>query len=141
MAHTPVTGPRRRGRGVFLAHSAYAPGIPVDAGRREAHGPGQTLPRCPGRVRHRGRSGGRGDLDLAADDLLLVVLDLRLDVVDVATGRRVVDAPGLEVVDVVAGEVLALAGRLEEVEDRDVDLLDHRGEDDRADVRRGGQGL
>src|SRR4051812_16694876 len=78
----------------------------------------------------------RRDLDGAVDDLLLVVVQLGLDVVDLATARGVVDAALLEVERHRPGQRVAVDDRLDEVVDRDVDVLDHRGHDDRLQVGR-----
>src|SRR5919112_2058380 len=66
----------------------------------KANGARGTLARSHGPRPRRAGSGGRvGDLDLAGDDLLLVLVELGLDVVDLTTGGGVVDAALLEVVD------------------------------------------
>src|SRR5829696_7524732 len=70
----------------------------------------------------------RRHLGLAGLDLSGVLVQLGLDVVDLAAARGISDAVGLEVVDLVAGLELAVLDRLDEVVDRDVDLLDHRGD-------------
>src|SRR6478672_6925622 len=142
MATTPRPGPERSPGGWFVGPGRRTSRPTTGAG--DGHGPRRRY-RAARAVSPRSgiiQSGSRGsrgsgcgrDLDLARDDLLLVVVDL-------ATGRGVVDAAGLEVVDLVARDVGARGTRLEEVVDRHVDLLDHRGEDDVADVRRGRQGL
>src|SRR3954453_289003 len=148
MATTPRPGPERSPGGWFWwvwPGPCRCPGRPPEPGTDTARDdatapPGPCRPARGSISRSHGSRGGR-DLDLARDDLLLVGVELRLDVVDLATGGGVVHAAGLEVVDLVAGDVLALRARLQEVVDGDVDLLDHRGEDDVAHVRRGRQGL
>src|SRR5690606_5357377 len=85
-------------------------------------------------------SGAGRNRDLAVDDLLLVLVEGGLDVVDVAAGGGVVDATGLQVVDDGAGLHGAGGGVLDEVVDRDVDLLQHRRDDDVLDLRVRGEG-
>src|SRR6478735_6901046 len=151
MTHTPHAGPPRRGRRSSI-EAALAnltrdavPGGELGKMRR----PGRRA-RVARAVRWGGREGrslrgsgrsGLRDGDLARDDLLLELVELALDVVDVATGRGVVDTAGLQVEDLVARLEGAVLHRGDEVEDTDVDLLDHRGEDDVADVSRGRLGL
>src|SRR5919112_3106484 len=112
-------------------------------GRRTARGDATASPRTGVPSARTGPScvGSRrgGHRDLAVDDLLLVGVDLGLDRVQLPTGRGVVDAAGLEVVDLLAGLHAAVLHRLHEVEHRDVDPFDHRGEDDVA--HRGGRRL
>src|SRR5690606_3347693 len=74
----------------------------ADRGTRTGRHPGECRPvrvtAFPERRRGAARvapalpSGLLGDLDLARDDLLLQLLELGLDVVDVAAGRGVADA-------------------------------------------------
>src|SRR5689334_12095748 len=74
----------------------------------ECHAPGFSGSRTRiGRNTRMGRSVGSlsglgRHLDLAVDDLLLVVVELGLDVVEEAARRGVVDAAGLEVEDLLA---------------------------------------
>src|SRR5450759_3965764 len=114
-------------------------------------GPSGTLPCQPGpRVKQRDTHSkmcsqdtlrlGRNH-DLAVDDLRFEVLELRLDVVDLAAGCAVADAASLEVIDLGAGGELVLGQTLDEVERRAVDCLDHRGDDDVPDAGRGCQRL
>src|SRR6478609_5827371 len=126
MVHTPRSG---------------SPHCERPAGQGNAKARVETLPRPPGpRVNPSGSRLGR-NLDLAVDDLLLVAVQLGLDVIDQATGGGVVDAAGLEVEDLLAGLELVVLHVGDEGEDGDVDLLDHRGEDDALDVGRSGEGL
>src|SRR5215210_1109103 len=113
---------------VVVAEIAHAP--------HKQPGPGRRYRVRPGPVN---RSGVRvallvGHRDLAADDLCLVVLELCLDVVDLPTGRGVADAVLLQVVDDLTGLEGVLGDALDEVEDRHIDLLQHRGDDDVADT-------
>src|SRR5690242_4389962 len=88
-----------------------------------------------------GRSEGVRDLDLAGHDLLLVGVDLVLDVVDLTAAGGVADTVTLEVVDVEAGLHRTVLVGLGEVEDRDVDALERRGQDVRLLVLGGGEVL
>src|SRR3954469_20112668 len=91
-------------------------------------------PALPASVRRPGASRSGGHRDLAADDLLLVVVELGLDVVDETARRGQADAVGLQVVQhVLAALVRGLAGD-EVVDERlhgQVDPLEHRGHDER----------
>ena len=69
------------------------------------------------------------------DDLGLELVELGLDVVDRAARGRVADALGLEVEGGGRRDVLALVELLQGLEHRDVDALEHRGEDDRLQGR------
>src|SRR5690606_26728580 len=64
------------------------------------------------------------------DDVLLGGLDLVGDVVDLATGGGQAHAVRLQVVDDVGAALGAALERLDELEDADVDALEHRGHDD-----------
>src|SRR5690606_34933553 len=76
------------------------------------------------------RSRLAGDRDLAVDDVLLGGLDLVGDVVDLATGGGQAHAVRLQVVDDVGAALGTALERLDELEDADVDALEHRGHDD-----------
>src|SRR5262245_19588167 len=83
----------------------------------------------------------RSDLDLAVDDLLLQLLQLRHDVVDVAARGGVVHAALGQVVDDRPALGRTVDVVLDEVVDRDVDLLHHGGQNPVAYGRVGGLGL
>src|SRR3954468_13675019 len=85
--------------------------------------------RCPVLLRT-SASRGRGDLDLAVDDLLLEVVELGLDVVDEPTRGGQAHAAGREVVDDVGAALdLAVGVVLHEGLDGVVDPLEHRRHD------------
>src|SRR5689334_19156377 len=111
--------------------------------RRRRTSPEPRYRAAPGSVVKPGRSalGDGRDLDLAALDLLGVAVDLTGDVVDEATRLGVADAVDLEVVGLVAGRELVVRDLLDHVEDRDVDALEHRGEDVLLLVRVSGEVL
>src|SRR4051794_6839617 len=107
-------GPRRRVPGP--APPDPPSGVPGGAG-------GVPAPAGSRRVRHR---------DLAADDLLLVLVDLTLDVVDEATGGGQADAVALQVVGDVGAALDAAVDEVADVGlDGVVDPLEHRGHDHR----------
>src|SRR5665647_3583557 len=135
MAHTPRTGP------ATLRAMIDEPGA-EDTEAREARyraSPGPCVIPCNTQSKRHLRPGRNHDL--AVDDLLLEGAELGLDVVHLAAGQAVADATGLQVIDLVARSELALGHGLDEVERRDVNLLDHRGDDDALDVGRRGQRL
>src|SRR6476659_1935797 len=120
IAHTPGLARAAAGGFSLAGGPAHRPCRGTTIGGNEGPGWHATVP--PGPCLSGARSRGRGDLDLAV-------------------GGRVVDTAGLQVVDLVARELLALGGRLDEVEHADVDLLDHGRDDDVLDIGSGRQGL
>src|SRR5829696_2930977 len=97
--------------------------------------PGGRYRVAPGPDRVPDSSGdGRRHLDGAVDDLLLQVVELGLDVIDLATGGGVGDTVGCEVEALLAGLQRLVLSVLEEGTDRHVDPLEHRGDDHVADV-------
>src|SRR6266496_3764241 len=117
------------GKRLVMPCSSTAGGSP--AGRSTAvagSAGGLAMAHAPGRAPRPSafELGLGGHLDLAADDLLLVFVDLGLDVVHLAAGGRVVHPAGLEVVHLLPGLHGVVLERGDEVVHRHVDLLDHR---------------
>src|SRR4029453_14023243 len=75
--------------------------------------------------------------DLAVDDLLLELVDLRLVGVDLRVRRRIADAVRLQVEGSEPGLELAVRVVLDEVEHGSFDTLERGGQDERLRVRRG----
>src|SRR5918994_7077535 len=91
---------------------------------------------------HPSSLGDGGNLDLAGDDLLLEVVELAGDVVDEAPAGRIIDALGLEVEDQdLAANLLTGRELLGGPEHGRVHLLQHRREDELAELLAGGEEL
>src|SRR5512134_2434006 len=99
-------------------------------------GPGCTRYRaCTRALQHPG-SGCR-DGDFSVDDLLLVLVELAGDVVDEATAGGVTDALSRQVEPLHTRREGAVRVLGEVLEDRHVDVLEHRRHDDVLDRRVG----